>query len=53
MILTMTFQLFTGDDNAIPAVKEALAMTLEKWGDVKLLWVGEAPEQMTIGGVGP
>lgn len=52
MILTMTFQLFTNDENTIPAVKEALAMTLEKWGDVKLLWIGEAPEQMSIGGVG-
>ena len=37
----------------IPGIKEALAMILERWGDVRLVDVREAqrsaPEQMKIG----
>lgn len=37
----------------IPGIKEALAMFLEKWGDVELIEVREdqrtAPKQMRIG----
>jgi len=39
----------------IPGIKEALAMLLERWGDVRLVDIREAkrtaPEQMRIGGV--
>jgi len=38
-------------EGALPGVKEALAMLLEQWGDVRLVEARErAPEQMRIGG---
>ena len=52
-MLTLTFQVNCAIWD-IPGIKEALAMILEKWGDVRLVDVREdrktAPEQMRIDG---
>ena len=50
MRITLTFQLEARTDEDITAVKEALAMTLERWGDVRLLWLGRPaePEQISL-----
>lgn len=50
MRLTLTIALVTQNPDAANEVKEALAMTLERWGDAKLLQVESAPdfEQLTI-----
>ena len=50
MKITLTFQLETDQEDAIREVKEALAMLLEDWGDVSLVWLGTAsePEQITL-----
>lgn len=50
MRLTLTIALVTQNPDAANEVKEALAMTLERWGDAKLLRVESAPdfEQLTI-----
>lgn len=52
MKITLTFQLETDQEDAVQGVKEALAMVLEDWGDVSLLWLGTAaePEQITLEG---
>ena len=51
-MLILTFRLKC-DSWHIPGIKEALAMFLEKWGDVELIEVREdqrtAPKQMRIG----
>lgn len=51
-MLILTFQVDCAGWH-IPGVKEALAMILEKWGDVRLIDVREdhrtAPKQMRIG----
>ncbi len=51
-MLILTFQLNCASWH-IPGIKEALAMILERWGDVRLVDVREAkraaPEQMRIG----
>lgn len=50
--LLLTFELNCPEDD-IPGVKEALAVILEWWGDVRLVSVREvredAPEQMRLG----
>lgn len=50
-MLTLIFQV-NCDSGHIPGIKEALAMFLERWGDVRLIDVREAqqaaPEQMRI-----
>lgn len=50
-MLISTFQVNCAAGH-IPGIKEALAMILERWGDVRLVDVGEvrrtAPEQMKI-----
>ena len=52
-MLILTFQV-NNVSGHIPGIKEALAMVLEKWGDVKLLEVRGVqtlpPEQTKIGG---
>ena len=52
-MLILTFRLKCASWH-IPGIKEALAMLLEKWGDVELIEVREdqrtAPKQMRIGG---
>ena len=52
-MLILTFQVNCTSRN-IPGIKEALAMILEQWGDVRLTDVREAqnaaPEQLRIGG---
>jgi len=51
-VLILTFQVNCAAWH-IPGIKEALAMLLERWGDVRLVDVREAqrpePEQMKIG----
>ncbi len=51
-MLILTFQINCASGH-IPGIKEALAMILERWGDVRLIDVQEfqkaAPEQMRIG----
>lgn len=50
-MLILTFRV-DAQAGAVPEVKEALAMLLEQWGDVRLVEVRETgPEQMRIGGV--
>lgn len=47
-MLILTFRLMC-DGGHIPAIKEALSMLLERWGDVTLTEVREViPEQMRI-----
>ena len=50
-MLILTFQVNCASWH-IPGIKEALAMLLERWGDVRLVDVREAqkatPEQMRI-----
>lgn len=49
-MLILTFRV-DAQEGAVLAVKEALAMLLEQWGDVRLVEVRETgPEQMRIGG---
>lgn len=52
-MLILTFQVNCAGGH-IPGIKEALAMLLEQWGDVRLVNIREvqeaAPEQMRIGG---
>lgn len=51
-MLILTFQVNCAAWH-IPGIKEALAMFLERWGDVRLVDIREdqkaAPEQMRIG----
>ena len=50
-MLILTFQVNCAAWH-IPGIKEAIAMLLERWGDVRLVDVREAqpePEQMKIG----
>lgn len=51
-MLILTFQVNCTSWH-IPGIKEALAMLLERWGDVRLVDVREVrqavPEQMRIG----
>lgn len=51
-MLILTFQVNCASWH-IPGIKEAIAMLLERWGDVRLVDVREAqraaPEQMKIG----
>ena len=51
-MLILTFQVNCASWH-IPGIKEAFAMTLERWGDVRLVDVRESqkatPEQMRIG----
>ena len=51
-MLILTFQVNCASWH-IPGIKEALAMILERWGDVRLIEVYEdqrtAPKQMRIG----
>ena len=51
-MLILTFQVNCASWH-IPGIKEALAMILERWGDVRLVDVHEAqkstPEHMRIG----
>ena len=53
-MLILTFKV-SCDAWHIPGVKEAIAMLLERWGDVRLVDVREAqkgaPEQMRIGSI--
>ena len=53
-MLTLTFQINCPVEQ-VPGIKEALAMLLERWGDVHLIDVRDAqrtaPEQMRIGGI--
>lgn len=51
MKITLTFQLDTEEEDAVQGVKEALAMLLEEWGDVQILWLGKAAdfEQIKLG----
>lgn len=50
-MLILTFRV-DAQEGAVLEVKEALAMLLEQWGDVRLVEVRETgPEQMRIGGV--
>lgn len=50
-MLTLIFQV-NCDSWHIPGIKETLAMTMERWGDVRLIDVHEdqrtTPEQMRI-----
>lgn len=52
-MLILTFQVNCASGH-IQGIKEALAMILEKWGDVQLTDIREAPtspmEQMKFGG---
>ncbi len=52
-MLILTFQVNCASWH-IQGIKEALAMLLERWGDVRLVDIREtqraAPEQMRIGG---
>lgn len=50
MKITLTFQLETDREDTIQGVKDALAMLLEDWGDVRLLWLGKTadPEQIRL-----
>ena len=52
-MLILTFQVNAGAEY-IQGIKEALAMLLEKWGDVRLIDIREdqrtAPKQLKIGG---
>lgn len=49
-MLVLTFQADCAAWH-IPAIKEAVAMLLEQWGDVRLTEVRETvPEQLRIGG---
>ena len=52
-MLILTFQVNCAGWH-IPGIKEALAMLLEKWGDVRMVEIREdqrtAPKQMRIGG---
>lgn len=52
-MILLTFQVNCAGGH-IPGIKEALAMLLERWGDVRLVDVREvqrpAPEQLRIGG---
>ena len=51
-MLILTFQVNCASWH-IPGIKEAIAMLLERWGDVRLVDVREVqrptPEQMKIG----
>lgn len=51
-MLILTFQVNCASWH-IPGIKEAIAMLLERWGDVRLIDVRETqrgtPEQMRIG----
>lgn len=51
-MLILTFQVNCAAWH-IPGIKEAIAMLLERWGDVRLVDIREAqrpePEQMKIG----
>lgn len=53
-MLILKFQL-NCDSWHIQGIKEALAMILERWGDVRLVEIREdqrtAPKQTSIGGV--
>lgn len=53
-MLILTFQVNCADWH-VPGIKEALAMILERWGDVRLVDVRESqkavPEQMSIGNI--
>lgn len=53
-MLTLTFQVNCPVEQ-VPGIKEAVAMLLERWGDVRLIDVREAqravPEQMRFGGI--
>lgn len=52
MRVTVTFQVHTNDSESLTAIREDLAMVLERWGDVALLWMGSSPdvEQITLPG---